>query len=130
MSKDNEYMRNYMRVRYHKRRARFISELGGVCVACGTTEELQFDHIIASTKEVDMSKILQFADEKVYKELAKCQLLCDPCHKEKSYREGDLTEPFQHGTLAGYRYCSCEDCRRAKREYMREYRNRKKSKLR
>lgn len=127
MSDNKEYMRKYVLSRYHARMDMFRKYLGGRCVICGVDEELEFDHIDRNTKVMNIASMAQFSDVKVYEELEKCQLLCKKHHLEKSYREGDLTTPFQHGTLAGYRYCSCEDCRLAKREYMRSYRKKKAS---
>lgn len=37
---------NRVRVQWYRReRARLIAALGGKCVECGTTEELEFDHL-------------------------------------------------------------------------------------
>ncbi|WP_249568104.1 hypothetical protein, partial [Loigolactobacillus coryniformis] len=52
----------------------------------------------------------------VYKELDKCQLLCDKCHKKKTiaeYKMGILKNPsFTHGTVYGYanKGCRCLAC--------------------
>ena len=39
------YMRTYIMARRKVRRARLIELLGGRCVRCGSTDELEFDHI-------------------------------------------------------------------------------------
>lgn len=42
--------RAYMRDRYAEQRTQFIQWLGGKCVKCNTTNNLQFDHIDPKTK--------------------------------------------------------------------------------
>jgi 5-methylcytosine-specific restriction endonuclease McrA len=43
------YMRTYIKARRKVRRARLIELLGGQCVRCGSTDELEFDHIDPET---------------------------------------------------------------------------------
>lgn len=79
-----------MAKRYARRRAAAITQLGGCCRACGTTEALNFDHVDARTKSFDVGKRLAGVSEvKLQAELKKCQLLCDACHKQKSLECGD-----------------------------------------
>lgn len=81
----NNKMREYMAKRYVSRRTRWIEVMGGVCVSCGDDESLEFDHIDPTTKTYQIAKILNTGSEKkVSDEMAKCQLLCNPCHKEKT----------------------------------------------
>lgn len=81
----NTEMNRYMKERYTRRRIEWINNLGGVCVACGVDEDLEFDHIDPQTKEYSIAKILSGGSEaKVAKEMAKCQLLCTEHHKEKT----------------------------------------------
>lgn len=90
MANSNEYMREYMLARWNRRRAAGIAQLGGVCVNCNTTEELQFDHKDSSTKKFPLSKMSSCSEEKWQAELSKCQLLCKDCHLKKSIASGDL----------------------------------------
>lgn len=84
------YMNEYMKRRYFQRREHFLSLLGGSCVRCGSTEELDFDHIDSSLKEFSVAKRLASAPMKdLILEMAKCQLLCGPCHHEKSLENSD-----------------------------------------
>ena len=53
-----------------KRKATMIKMLGGKCVDCGTTENLQFDHIDPSKKSFNISCVLS---ERMLTELEKCQ---------------------------------------------------------
>lgn len=125
---NNEYMRNYMLQRYHQYREWAISYLGGKCAKCGSTEELEFDHIDPKSKEIRADKLWTLSKEKSLQELRKCQLLCKLCHTKKTIAErGQQDGRIIHGTLSSYRYCKCPQCKKAHTDYMREYkRNRKK----
>jgi hypothetical protein len=76
-------MRKYIRAHKHRRRARLINMLGGTCVRCGTTEDLEFDHIDPATKRFAICADLTRAWSELLAEVAKCQLLCRPCHIAK-----------------------------------------------
>lgn len=100
-----------------RQRILFLEYLGGKCVECGTTEDLQIDHIDPKTKSFNMSQYFSKARlSEAYAELDKCQILCHPHHIEKTvseYKTGILTnKPFTHGTAYGYsiKGCRCEPC--------------------
>ena len=65
--------------------------LGGKCVSCGTTENLEFDHIDPNTKRFNVSKVIPDTPpetpltQNVWEEVDKCQLLCKSCHRKKTY---------------------------------------------
>jgi hypothetical protein len=61
-------------------------KLGGKCVWCGTTENLEFDHIDPAHKKLTIGKI-DCSLELWWKEVEKCRLLCKSCHKEHSDAE-------------------------------------------
>lgn len=61
-----------------------IDMLGGCCVGCGTTENLQFDHIDRTTKSCNVAGLLAGKLEKLVEEAQKCQLLCETCHRHKT----------------------------------------------
>lgn len=90
--KSNSYMREYMKNRWKKRRANAIHLLGGICVNCGTTENLEFDHVDASYKDFSISRASSYSEERWLKELEKCQLLCHTCHLAKSSKNGDMAD--------------------------------------
>lgn len=99
--------------RYYRRKAEAIEVLGGKCVRCGSVEDLEFDHIDPSTKISTIGKLASTAsEEKLWTEVAKCQLLCKACHKEKSKQEDGQRRPITHGKYhAAYRYkCHCIEC--------------------
>jgi len=119
-------MRQYMKKWYDRRRTEAVAALGGHCVRCEATEDLQFDHIDPSAKTMIIARMWTASEERFQAELAKCQLLCVPHHQEKSLAErNQKSARGTHGTLSAYRYCGppkCEECKMAKRKWMQEYR--------
>lgn len=116
--------------RYVRNRAAAIELLGGRCADCATTENLQFDHIIAGSKKYEISVLLTgYAQATLLSELAKCALRCKPCHDAKTVASGETgggwnkldDSAYQHGTARMYSYqaCRCEPCRTAHRLYGR-----------
>jgi hypothetical protein len=67
-----------------ERKAHLIERLGGKCVHCGTTKNLQFDHIIPADKKFTITHKLTKSLVEIYEEVDKCQLLCGKCHLEKT----------------------------------------------
>lgn len=61
-------------------------KLGGKCVWCGETENLEFDHIDPAQKKLTIGKI-DCSLELWWKEVEKCRLLCKCCHKKHSDAE-------------------------------------------
>jgi 5-methylcytosine-specific restriction endonuclease McrA len=87
----NAYMAAYMLRRYYERRAEAIEILGGCCAQCGAVEEdMIFDHVNWRDKSFPISKLWSVSRARFLAELAKCQLLCPSCDKEKT--RGDLRE--------------------------------------
>tara|TARA_B100001250_G_scaffold27820_1_gene22890 strand:+ start:216 stop:1094 length:879 start_codon:yes stop_codon:yes gene_type:complete len=85
----NEYNKEWTR----NRKNLIKEKMGGKCVICGATENLQFDHINPLEKSYNIST--NFFRQDVDEELAKCQLLCSRCHLEKTkndWSSGVLTE--------------------------------------
>lgn len=101
---------------YLTRKALAIQILGGHCVLCGRTEDLQFDHVDPHTKKFAITDRLRGNWETLVEELAKCQLLCMIHHEEKSTVEKRLRAPaLRHGTYWAYRKhkCRCDPCMEA-----------------
>ncbi len=106
----------YHRLYYHEvRRARLLAYVGTECARCGSTSDLQFDHVDPEQKSFEISSKLTLSDE-VKAELDKCQLLCASCHKEKTRVENS---GYEHGTLYGWmkRGCACVACSTHKRAW-------------
>jgi 5-methylcytosine-specific restriction endonuclease McrA len=85
-------MRGYMNSRYHNRRAWLKKILGPGCARCGEdVEEFHIDHINPSNKRHKINRVLDgLAKEKLAKEMINLQILCPPCHLEKSKEDGSL----------------------------------------
>lgn len=109
---------------YRQRRLLKAREyLGGVCVVCRTCEQLEFDHIDASSKEIEIANAIAngWSWKRLVTELEKCQLLCVTHHIEKSKREGDLKkEAWNKGDHHGSHHgayvvkCPCDPCKQYK----------------
>lgn len=126
--KDKAKQREYQKNWYKARRVEWIEENGGKCVQCGSTHQLEVDHINHETKV--SHRVWSWTLEKRMVELAKCQLLCRSCHYKKTGSENfNATE---HGTASmfgyrnGHKPCRCEKCREYKRIEDKKYREKKK----
>lgn len=120
---EREYRREIVLSYYRKRRQAAIQLLGGKCVQCGATSNLQLDHIDPKTKTLDFGKSSSCSKAKWDAELKKAQLLCASCHIRKTREERGQKDARQtHGTLSSYRYCKCQKCKAAHAEYTRKYR--------
>lgn len=129
MANSNEYMSKYMSERYKRRRAAALEQLGGKCAICGSTDELEIDHKDPKQKSFSIGKALAGGSEqKIQAELAKCQLLCKKHHQEKSLAESGKKKA-ECGTLSGYRYCRCERCKEAKRMHDKNYKKKRRQRL-
>lgn len=127
MASSNSYMKNYMLARYRKRMSEAKNKLGGKCFKCNSIEDLQLDHINPETKNFTVAKLWNSKKEVFDLEIGKCQLLCKECHEEKTLLDmGRVSAKITHGTVSSYRYCKCDSCKKAKSEYMRSFRKKKK----
>jgi len=108
--KYNAYHKEYQLNRYHERMVAAIESLGGKCVKCGSTQDLQLDHINPETKKFVISQVWSANEEKFRAELSKCQPLCVTCHKAKTKIES--SKPDNHGSYWQYKKygCRCQAC--------------------
>ena len=113
-SKQREYQLRWMSER---RRSWFKDK---VCARCGTTKNLQMDHVNSKTKV--SHRIFSWRAERRLVELAKCQVLCCGCHKKKTL-QFDIRRT-DHGRRWMYSYykCRCDLCRECKRLSNKKYR--------
>lgn len=123
----NEYMRNYMLKRYHKLRHEIVEFLGGVCIKCGSDENLEIDHIKPNSKKFSIGDYWSVASNKLEAELAKCQLLCKACHLKKTKKDlrsqaKDRAGPIVHGNRGYWRGCRCTSCIKANKKYRSTHR--------
>lgn len=108
-------------LRRAKRRSFLESLLGGECVNCGATTDLEFDHVFPEDKIFNIgSSHLEYSYEHILPELQKCQLLCHYCHIKKTTTD---TVEIKHGTVGAYvnRKCRCGICRAVWYKYTRKY---------
>lgn len=105
--KDKEKQREYQRRWVQKRRQDWLDE-NGPCVRCGSTEDLEVDHIDPDQKI--SHRIWSWSNSRRNEELEKCQVLCSDCHKKKT-RAWHLSNG-KHGTRTMYdnHGCRCDDC--------------------
>ncbi|GLU88930.1 hypothetical protein Agsp01_11850 [Agromyces sp. NBRC 114283] len=120
-----EYNRRYLNDRYAAQKQLMFDYLGGVCIVCGTNDDLEIDHRdwCKKTKEAGRLWPLKRYGE-MFAELDKCQLLCSEHHLQKSksdWVEQNALKDFTHGTVYGWmkRKCDCGECQRAKRAWNR-----------
>ena len=88
-SQEEKDKRNqYHRDRYNQKVKECKTILGGKCVVCGATENLEFDHIDPKTKLFNITVYVTGGKSKdvFMEELNKCQLLCVECHKNKTFK--------------------------------------------
>ncbi len=89
---NKEKVREQQRECSKERKSYCIEYLGGKCVKCGTTHNLQFDHIKRDTKKYTIASRVTNNFTILKEELDKCQLLCAPCHLQKTAKEwADIT---------------------------------------
>lgn len=117
----------YELARYHRNRDEAIRAKGGKCVICGSTKQIEFDHIDPKDKSFNIAKMWSYSPSLIKAELEKCQLLCFLCHKEKTF--APVRAARKHGTWAMYRRakCRCDICRDFFNEYRRDLRARHRS---
>ncbi len=108
-----------------RRRAEWFA-INGPCRHCGSTENLELDHVKLGTKDprLRVASIHVWAWKEADREieLAKCQALCKSCHRKKTTDERG--GPQQHGKYGMYTRhgCRCEPCKQASAAAARKYR--------
>jgi len=91
-----------------------IEILGGICVVCGTSENLEFDHIDPATKDPRLKiQGINFNWNWVWvlEEIAKCQLLCQQHHLEKSLKNKECGTDGKPGEQNGNAKLTEDDIR-------------------
>ncbi len=83
----NEWVKN--------RRLEWIKE-NGPCARCGSDKDLEVDHIDPRIKVTH--RVWSSAAAKRDKELKKCQVLCEKCHKEKTTIDRYIVKKRPGGT--------------------------------
>lgn len=81
--RNREWKRLYQRSWKARRRAEWITAQGAHCKNCGSTDELEVDHIDPALKTVNPTDIWSMSQHRREAELANCQVLCKDCNLEK-----------------------------------------------
>jgi 5-methylcytosine-specific restriction endonuclease McrA len=105
--KNKEKQKEYMRKWIANRRTKWFNK-NGPCKECGSEENLELHHL--DPKQKENHRIWSWSWERIFKETAKCEVLCSKCHDKKHLKE------LRHGTVYMYtRYkCKCPECKFAK----------------
>ena len=107
-----EEQREYQRQWIAKRRAEWIA-VHGPCKKCGSSVDLEIDHVDPKKKSAHVSIIWSWSKKRREAELKKCQVLCHECHVKKTNVQ--TYAPMKHGTVRMRRKgrCACIACKRA-----------------
>jgi len=114
----------YDLARYHRLKNEYAAILGGKCASCGSSDDLEFDHIERATKKFTIGNNMFRPRQVILPELEKCQLLCQVCHKSKS--DDEMRVPHGGG-MSGRRNCHCAPCKAQKSQWNREYKKLRKN---
>lgn len=81
--KDKELQKKFQREWIANRRVEFFKDKS--CVKCGSKNKMELDHINRLDKV--SHRIWSWKEARRIKEIAKCQVLCNMCHKEKTKQQ-------------------------------------------
>jgi hypothetical protein len=102
-----EAKRAYQREWLRKRRDAWFKDK--TCAACGSADDLHLHHRDPAQKV--QHRVWSWREDRRLAELAKCDVLCGPCHRAHHQR----LDSFPCGTEAAYKKgCRCPLCRWAK----------------
>lgn len=88
--------------------------------------EAIFEELIRTDNQESfpVSKLWSVSEDRFWKEIEKCQVLCHDCHEKKSFKElGYKKAKGVHGRYTNYKKhgCRCKKCVDAYRRKMRQY---------
>lgn len=101
--------RNLRIIRWAKK-MKAIDILGGKCNCCSDDSlyHLTFHHLDSPDKDYELSDIWHYSWDNIEKEIKKCILLCDNCHRELHFKEKNQRDNKK--LLIEYRNNVCEIC--------------------
>lgn len=109
---------SYLMKRYQKRKAWAHEYLGNKCANCGSTSNLEIDHVDPTNKSFSFGKGWGKPLAILQEELNKCQLLCKSCHDIKTN-----SREYEHGNVRLYwTGCRCRLCTTAAVKYKKRKR--------
>lgn len=102
-------MTNYNFISYWANKIKAVKLLGGKCIHCGesTLSKLTFHHIHG--KEKTIGELLTSRWSKIEKELERCVLLCQNCHREQHTQQAEHSVRKQE-LLTFLKKNVCEKC--------------------
>lgn len=115
---DRDAQRSYQRRWVASRRAAFFKDK--TCAWCQSTERLELHHQDPANKV--SHAIWSWGEARRATEIAKCFVLCRPCHERGHAEARRLEAQLRHpcGTVQSYkRGCRCDGCRMGNRDYQR-----------
>ena len=71
---NNEKIREYKREKRKRWRSKCVEYLGGKCVKCGTTHNLQFDHIKREGKKYEITRKLTYKFDNIKEEIGRAHV--------------------------------------------------------
>lgn len=118
---DKNKQREYQRAFLRRRREKWLAD-NGPCRVCGSTKNLTVDH--KESKDKVTHNVWSWSEVRRSAELAKCQVLCESCHKKKTLENQEYAVNAEHGNYTMYvKYkCKCRLCVEWKRRSNRRYR--------
>jgi 5-methylcytosine-specific restriction endonuclease McrA len=121
IEKRKEYIKEYQKNWMRERRLEWVLA-NGPCKHCGSSDNLEVDHINPALKTMEASSVWSRTQSVRDKELSNCQVLCKQCHLKKTLAE--RKQPT-HGTANMYKNhkCRCEECKLASRKSDMKYKN-------
>jgi hypothetical protein len=91
-NKEQYYRRNLERK--HMLRDRMREAKNIPCTDCGIQYPyyvMDFDHVDSDNKTINISKIPNYGSiDKLEKEIAKCEVVCSNCHRERTYQRNGV----------------------------------------
>jgi hypothetical protein len=98
-----EAKREYERERKRLWRIKAHGLLGGKCIICDSTDNLEFHHKDPKLKRFNLARAYSRRWESQIEEILTCELRCDNCHK--------LAHAAIHGSFRKYANgCRCSEC--------------------
>ncbi len=67
----------------HRSNAEYIESKKKLCIECGVTEGLEFDHV-RGKKFRGVAMMKSFARHRIDEEIAKCDVVCTECHMQRT----------------------------------------------
>lgn len=91
---NSEAYRATINKRNRDKKREIVNRFGDVCHDCAKSYPqcvYEFHHLDPKGKDVNPSRALTWSEERMWKELNKCIMLCSNCHKIRHWEDYDAT---------------------------------------